>query len=44
MAPYFHTQPLGTVSQDGSFFIFTSNWEGQLGTGADGILALMFSS
>jgi hypothetical protein len=36
-APHFNTQPLGTVSQDGRFFIFTSNWEGQLGPGADGL-------
>lgn len=37
VAPHYNTQPLGTVSPDGSFFLFTSNWEGQLGIGADGI-------
>ena len=34
--PYFHTQPLGTVSKDGRFFLFTSDWDAQLGMGADG--------
>ena len=34
--PYFHTQPLGTISPDGRFFLFTSNWDDQLGIGTDG--------
>jgi hypothetical protein len=34
--PYYHTQPLGTVSPDGSFYMFTSDWDAQLGTGPDG--------
>ena len=34
--PYFQTQPLGNVSRDGRFFMFTSTWDGQLGNGADG--------
>ena len=34
--PYFQTQPLGSVSMDGRFFLFTSNWDAQLGTGTDG--------
>jgi len=33
---YFHTQPLGTVSKDGRFFLFTSDWDAQLGMGPDG--------
>jgi hypothetical protein len=34
--PAFNTQPLGSVSRDGHFFLFTSNWDAQLGTGVDG--------
>jgi len=34
--PYFQTQPLGNVSTDGRFFIFSSDWDAQLGTGSDG--------
>lgn len=34
--PYFNTQPLGNVSKDGRFFLFTSDWDAQLGTEADG--------
>ena len=34
--PVFNTQPLGSVSRDGRFFLFTSNWDAQLGTGVDG--------
>lgn len=34
--PYFQTQPLGSVSRDGKFFMFTSTWDGLLGTAADG--------
>jgi hypothetical protein len=33
---YFQTQPLGDVSLDGKFFIFTSTWDNQLGTSVDG--------
>ena len=36
VAPYFQTQPLGNVSMDGRFLLFTSNWDKQLGTEADG--------
>jgi hypothetical protein len=36
IAPFFHTQPLGDVSLDGRFFLFTSDWDAQLGTGTDG--------
>ena len=34
--PYFQTQPLGNISRNGKFFLFTSNWDGQLGYAADG--------
>jgi hypothetical protein len=34
--PYFQTQPLGDVSSDGRFFLFTSDWDAQLGIGTDG--------
>jgi hypothetical protein len=34
--PYFNTQPLGNVSRDGRFFIFTSDWDAQLGVEPDG--------
>jgi len=34
--PVFNTQPLGSISRDGHFFLFTSNWDAQLGTGVDG--------
>ena len=34
--PFFNTQPLGNVSRDGHFFLFTSDWDAQLGTEADG--------
>jgi hypothetical protein len=34
--PYFNTQPLGNVSMDGRFFLFTSSWDGQLGVEANG--------
>jgi hypothetical protein len=33
---YFNTQPLGDVSPDGNFFLFTSDWDAQLGTQTDG--------
>ena len=36
IAPFFQTQPLGDVSLDGRFFLFTSDWDTQLGTGTDG--------
>jgi hypothetical protein len=36
VAPHFQTQPLGSISMDGRFFLFTSTWDGQLGTGTDG--------
>jgi hypothetical protein len=34
---YFNTQPLGNVSPDGKFFMFTSTWNGQLGVEKNGI-------
>jgi hypothetical protein len=33
---FFNTQPLGNVSKDGRFFLFTSSWDGELGLGPDG--------
>jgi hypothetical protein len=33
---YFNTQPLGSISRDGRFFMFTSSWDEQLGTEANG--------
>ena len=34
--PFFQTQPLGNVSLDGRFLIFTSDWDAQLGNQSDG--------
>jgi hypothetical protein len=34
--PFFHTQPLGNVSRDGRFFLYTSDWDAQLGNETDG--------
>jgi hypothetical protein len=34
--PYYNTQPLGGVSSDGKFFLFTSGWDQQLGVESDG--------
>jgi hypothetical protein len=34
--PFFQTQPLGSVSRNGRFLLFTSDWDQQLGTAADG--------
>jgi hypothetical protein len=36
ISPYFQTQPLGTVSRDGRFYLFTSDWDAQLGLGPEG--------
>ncbi|MGA9392384.1 MAG: hypothetical protein WBV69_18300, partial [Candidatus Sulfotelmatobacter sp.] len=36
ITPFFQTQPLGSVSRDGRFLLFTSDWDAQLGRGADG--------
>lgn len=33
---YFQSQPLGSVSRDGGFLIFTSTWDATLGLGSDG--------
>lgn len=33
---YFQTQPLGSVSRDGRFFLFTSAWDEQVGSESDG--------
>jgi hypothetical protein len=35
-APFFQTQPLGNVSDDGHFFLFTSGWDKQLGNNLQG--------
>jgi hypothetical protein len=36
IAPFFNTRPLGSVSRDGRFYLFTSDWDKQLGLGPDG--------
>lgn len=36
VSPFFQTQPLGSISRDGRFFLFTSDWDEQLGNGPDG--------
>ena len=36
ISPFFQTQPLGNVSLDGNFFLFTSDWDAQLGKATDG--------
>lgn len=36
VAPYFQTQPLGNVSRNGRYYLFTSDWDGQLGISSDG--------
>ncbi len=36
-ASNFWTSPRGNLSQDGKYFIFTSNWEKTLGTDPDGV-------
>ncbi len=36
VSPFFQTQPLGSVSRNGRFFLFTSDWDAQLGNGPDG--------
>ncbi len=33
---YFNTQPLGNISADGRYFLFTSDWDEMLGTESDG--------
>jgi hypothetical protein len=35
-AGYFNTQPLGNISYDGHYFLFTSDWDNLLGIEADG--------
>jgi hypothetical protein len=35
VAPYFQNQPLGNVSRNGRYYLFTSDWDGQLGTSSD---------
>ena len=37
VSPYFNTQPLGNVSRDGRFFLFTSGWDQLLGTDSKGV-------
>ncbi len=34
--PFFQTQPLGSVSRNGRFYLFTSTWDGLLGNEANG--------
>jgi hypothetical protein len=34
--PFFQTQPLGSVSRNGRFYLFTSTWDGLLGKEANG--------
>ena len=34
---YFARQPIGTVSQDGRFYMVTSNWDDQVGTESSGM-------
>jgi hypothetical protein len=36
IAPIFNTQPLGNLTPDGRFFLFTSGWDGQLGKDSSG--------
>lgn len=36
VAPFFNTQPLGNVSRNGRFYLFTSTWDGLLGKEANG--------
>ena len=36
ISPYFNTQPLGNISRNGRFFLFTSNWDAQLGSESNG--------
>jgi hypothetical protein len=37
VGPNFNTQPLGNVTPDGRWFLFTSGWDGQLGSDNKGI-------
>lgn len=36
VAPNFQTQPIGDVSHYGNYYLFTSDWDGQLGLSIDG--------
>ena len=36
VAPFFNTQPLGNMTRDGRWFLFTSTWDGQLGLDSKG--------
>ena len=33
---YFNTQPLGNISYDGHYYLFTTDWDNLLGIEADG--------
>jgi hypothetical protein len=33
---YYWSEPFGNVSLDGRFFMFSSSWDGQVGTDSDG--------
>jgi hypothetical protein len=34
--PFFNTRPLGNMTADGRYFLFTSGWDGQLGNNRSG--------
>jgi hypothetical protein len=36
IAPFFNTQPLGNMTADGRWFLFTSTWDSQLGVDSKG--------
>jgi hypothetical protein len=35
-SPFFNTQPLGNITLDGRYFLFTSGWDGRLGNDSAG--------
>jgi hypothetical protein len=37
VTPFFNTQPLGNMTPNGRWFLFTSTWDGQLGVDSKGI-------
>jgi hypothetical protein len=37
VTPFFNTQPLGNLTLDGRWFLFTSTWDGQLGLDSHGV-------
>lgn len=36
VSPFFNTRPLGNMTPDGRYFLFTSGWDGQLGNDSSG--------